>query len=687
MTQNVSLFCLGGKSLIGAVLMALVAVPAFAKVDVLCVYYPHWHRYAKGDEWFGAEKWKQGEWCFVKDAKVRFEGQKQPLVPYAGYLDESNPKDMEKDIALAANAGIDVFLYDYYYYNGQVTQEDALEKGFLGASNRNRMKFALMWCYHERKDQFRPELGKERRMLMSLAHTREEFLGLIDLSIARYFPRNEYYRKDGKLFFSIYNFPYLFKNRGEDAARLRAELDEARRRVRAAGLGEIHFNAQGSRPGQGELVKACGFDSITTYGFNPSSLPGKEMYALRQAGTWEVDYASSLSYVREAWTKLAQGPLPYIPNVPTGWDSTPRCRPDEPYPWRKNEYPYSMSYRDNTPDAFARYLAEAKAFVEKDPHQPGAVYINGWNEYTEGTYLVPNNFDADGFLRAIAGVFGRKPADEYTYVNPSSKQLFTVPAATYENLAYGKHSKQKVDVWLPKGAKGPVPLLVYIHGGGWSGGAMVDKIIGKQLAAILKRGVAVACVGYRYLRETERGDGIPPVKGCIDDAAAAVAYLKAHAAAWNIDSARIGLAGGSAGACTSLILAYRDNNAFGIKALAPIIPQTSMDPAEMKAWIPNSKYGARAFGYGNFAEWLAHRDDHPEWIAAYSPAALARAIDPARAPRVILRAAKPKDGVLPKDPTHAPAFSWKFAEICAERNLPCDIAPAGDPLQALAEAL
>ena len=154
------------------------------KIEVACVYYPHWHEYPKGNEWFGADKWKQGEWTFVKDARPLYPNHKQPMVPYAGYLDESDPKDMAKEIALAANAGIDVFLYDYYWYNGQITQEEALDKGFLQAPNRDRMKFAIMWCYHERNDQFRPELGAGRRRLMSLAHTKEEFLGLIDHCIA-----------------------------------------------------------------------------------------------------------------------------------------------------------------------------------------------------------------------------------------------------------------------------------------------------------------------------------------------------------------------------------------------------------------------------------------------------------------------------------------------------------------------
>ena len=681
------------QRILAAALLALTALGAWAgKVECVCVFYPHWHRYPKGDEWFGADRWKQGEWAFVKDARPLYPNHKQPLVPYAGFLDESDPKDMAKEIALAANAGIDVFLYDYYWYDGQITQEEALEKGFLLAPNRDRMKFAIMWCYHERNDQFRPELGAGRRRLMSLAHTKEEFLGLIDHCIARYFARPEYWRKDGKLFFSFFNFNYFYQHHGANPAAVKAELDEARARVRAAGLGEIHFNAQNVRAEMSETCKACGIDSLTDYNLGPGTVPNAAAH--RAARDWQYDYAEMPAALAARLEKMKGAVLPYIPNVTTGWDSTPRCRFDERYPWRKSEYPYSVSFTNNTPDIFRTCLAAAKKWAEEDPRQPGAVYINGWNEYTEGTYLVPNNFDSDGFLRAIAAVFGRSPANEYTYVNPSTKQLFTIPAATYEDVPYGPHPKQKIDVFLPGRARSPsAPVVIYLHGGGWSGGAMEDHILGSAIRMLLDRGIAVVGTGYRYIRDAH-ADGVkPPVQGCLDDCEAALRFVKAHAAEWNLDISRIGLAGGSAGACTALYLALKDGNMHGIHAVAPIIAQTSMDPQEMKAWIPNSKYGAHAFGYRNFADWLAHRADCLADIERISPAALARKTDPARAPQIFLQYGAPlKPGEIAKDPTHSPVFGEKFRELCAGRGIPCKVnyggkAYFGDAFDWLADQL
>ena len=205
-------------------------------IEVIAVYYPHWHVYPKGNEWFHPG-WT--EWEYVKDAPPRFPGHRQPLVPLCGYLDGANPADVAKEIGLAADAGIDVFLYDYYWYDGKVTQEEAIEKGFLGAENRARMKFAIMWCYHERDRAWRPKIDEKRERLMSLAHTKDEFLGLVRHCTANYFPRPEYWRKDGGLFFSVFNAPYFFRHRESSPERVRAELDEARQIVRVAGLGEI----------------------------------------------------------------------------------------------------------------------------------------------------------------------------------------------------------------------------------------------------------------------------------------------------------------------------------------------------------------------------------------------------------------------------------------------------------------
>ena len=656
------------------------------QLDVMVVYYPHWHRYPKGDEWFGADKWKAGEWVFVKNPKTRFKGQIN-FKPFPGYLDGSNPEDVETEIALAANVGINVFLYDYYWYNGEKTQEEAIEKGFLNAKNRNLMKFALMWCYHERRDQFRPPMpngSKERRSLMNLAHTPEEFLGLIDYSIAHYFNQPEYYRKDGKLFFSIYNVPYLWEKWGKDETKIRNAIQEARRRVRAAGLGELHMNAQGVDPKNTVQMAALGFDSFTRYGFNAYCV--KDAAKRFKAGEVCFDFSEIDGRLQEYWKDMQEAsPVPYIPTVPSGWDSSLRCRLDIPFPWvGEINYPCSPTFTNNTDVLFEKYLREAKAAALADPKKPGIVYINAWNEYTEGCWLLPDVRRNDLKLRAIARVFGRHPEGKYAYTSicrywegdkATTQKAHYTEVPDFENLKYGPHERQGIDVWLPKKGESPAngraPVLIAIHGGGWSCGDRLSEAAG-WVNDCRKRGIALVTVGYRFLADARDQDVKPPVKACLDDAVAAIRYVQAHADEWNLDVSRIGLTGGSAGACSSLYCALMDGNALGIRAVLAHSPQTSLDPKEMKEWIPNSRYGMCAFGYWNFDEWLKHRADCLDEIERYSPAALLRRCPADKAAHFFYTCPPlPPPGELPKDPTHAAMFCVKFEEMCKAKGISC----------------
>ena len=133
------------------------------------------------------------------------------------------------------------------------------------------------------------------------------------------------------------------------------------------------------------------------------------------------------------------------------------------------------------------------------------------------------------------------------------------------------------------------------------------------------------------------------------DAARALQFVRSKAAEWNIDKARIGASGGSAGACSSLWLAFHSDLADP-KSADPIarestrlwcaavnVAQTTLDPQQMKEWTPNSRYGSHAFGIfkkvdgkdqQDFPAFLARRDEILPWISEYSPYALVTAEDP-----------------------------------------------------------
>ena len=116
------------------------------KVRVIAFYLPQYHPTLDNDTW-----WGKGftEWTNVGKAKPLFRGHYQPKVPAWGYTDEKDPKVMEQKIQAASTHGIDVFIFDWYTYEGKPFLNRCLDEGFLHASNTDSIKFALMWANHD----------------------------------------------------------------------------------------------------------------------------------------------------------------------------------------------------------------------------------------------------------------------------------------------------------------------------------------------------------------------------------------------------------------------------------------------------------------------------------------------------------------------------------------------------------
>ena len=180
----------------------------------------------------------------------------------------------------------------------------------------------------------------------------------------------------------------------------------------------------------------------------------------------------------------------------------------------------------------------------------------------------------------------------------------------------------------------------------------------------------------------------------MDDAARAVQFLRSKAGEWNIRKDRIAAAGVSAGACTSLWLAFHKDLADP-KSTDPVArestrlfcaavqaAQTSLDPAQMKAWTPNSKYGGHAFGFtadpakklSEFDVFLTHRDSILPWIAEYSPYALAT---PDAPPIYMSYDLAPQVGKEQPDPIHTANFGVKLQERLRELKVDCELVYPG----------
>jgi acetyl esterase/lipase len=259
----------------------------------------------------------------------------------------------------------------------------------------------------------------------------------------------------------------------------------------------------------------------------------------------------------------------------------------------------------------------------------------------------------------------------------------TVPKPTVSEIVYGKHDRNVLDFWKAE-SDSPTPVAFVIHGGGWKGGSKerLDRFADPN--ALLKAGISVVAINYRYVTSTEK----PPVRAPLHDAARALQFVRSKAKEWNLDKKRIGAAGGSAGACSSLWLAFHDDLADP-KSKDPVAressrlacaavtgAQTTLDPKQMVEWTPNSRYGGHAFGLGSFAEFLKQREKILPWIAEYSPYALVSKDDP---PVYLIYRAPPAIGQDQKDPTHTSNFGVKLQEHCKTQDVACELVYPGLP--------
>ena len=150
--------------------------------------------------------------------------------------------------------------------------------------------------------------------------------------------------------------------------------------------------------------------------------------------------------------------------------------------------------------------------------------------------------------------------------------IFTVVSVT-SNVVYGSAVTQQgdtvdllVDVYEPVGdTVSARPLIVFMHGGGFSGGSKTSGEIVDQAGVFAKKGFVTASISYRLSPGGCNAGG--PTLECLvaigharDDAQAAVAFLRANAATYGIDTTRIAIAGTSAGAITAVNVAFSNDD-------------------------------------------------------------------------------------------------------------------------------
>ena len=154
-----------------------------------------------------------------------------------------------------------------------------------------------------------------------------------------------------------------------------------------------------------------------------------------------------------------------------------------------------------------------------------------------------------GFLLATAGA---ALAAQAPSVLPP-QQVDIGQAVVTPNVVYSQvqgFRPMTLDLYRPKAATSPVPVVLWLHGGGWQGGNSRGGLGGTDwpatLAELAGRGYAVASVSYRLT-----GEARYPAQA--HDVRNAVRFLRSRAAEYGIDPGQVFLMGASAGAYLALL--------------------------------------------------------------------------------------------------------------------------------------
>ena len=369
---------------------------------ILAYYFPNWHANEENALRYGPG-WN--EWQLLRDARPRFAGHRQPRVPELGYTDESDSTVMAREIDLAADHGVDAFIFDFYWYADGPYLADALDRGYLAAPNRERTQFALMWANHDWIDIFPANHG-ENAQLKKGAIARGIFDDMVDHIIASYFSQPEYLRVDGAPFFSIYEIGSLIHGLGGIRETADA-LASFRDKTVAAGHSGLYLDATvwgfgvlptavtTTRPE--ELIDRLGFQSASSYVWIHHTDVTTHHFPL---GDWNAVADDAFAAYDGYITDLA---VPFIPNVTVGWDSSPRTNQNQPF--TVDTYPWYPVF-DASPQQFEAGLERVARLVEQQDLPHPMITLNAWNEWTEGSSLLPESVYGTQFLEAIRRVFG-----------------------------------------------------------------------------------------------------------------------------------------------------------------------------------------------------------------------------------------------------------------------------------------
>jgi hypothetical protein len=368
----------------------------------IALYLPQFHAIPENDAWWGAGF---TDWVHVRRATPGFAGHQQPHVPLDGYYDQTEEPVLRRQVELAQRYGVAGFAHYHYWFDGKQLLQRPTER-FL-ALRELRHGFCLAWAnetWSRRWD------GQEHAILIQQEHPPvKERWELHFQYLIRAWTDERALTVDGKPIFLIYR-PHRIDAVGD-------LFDYWRERAAAHGLPGLYFVAM-DQSGVCDAHIKKHFDAYLT--FQPhvarralverhKSAVERGLAAARRLLPSDMPLAKALleRYLdyRQAptvldydavWREIVARPfergITTFPTAFPSWDNSARHG-------RR-----AVIYHGASPEKFEHWLRRLAGALTQNRPEERFLFINAWNEWSEGAHLEPDQRHGYGYLEALARV-------------------------------------------------------------------------------------------------------------------------------------------------------------------------------------------------------------------------------------------------------------------------------------------
>lgn len=377
-----------------------------SRAKLIAMFFPQFHAIAENNAW-----WGEGftDWNNVRSGEPQYQGHYQPRVPLGeNYYDQSVLATLRGQVDLARKYGVYGFCHYHYWFDG--TQLLQTPTNLILANRDIDFPFCLSWAnetWSRRWD------GRDNHVLIAQTHppTRESWKAHYDYLIKAWTdPRA--IKIDGKPIFIIY--------RPQNIKKIDEMLAYWRYLATQDGLPGLYFIFQKTHdPGNHNCLNSFDavfqfqpFEAVHSENYDRGSIRHSRWYKLvRSLPERYQDILRSLraKWVREltlheydaAW-RIAVEIRPYenlttFPGAFVDWDNASRYK-------RR-----ATVFRGATPRAFAYWFGKLVDGMSQRHLPEDFIFLNAWNEWSEGAYLEPDSKHGYQYLEAVREILQKGP--------------------------------------------------------------------------------------------------------------------------------------------------------------------------------------------------------------------------------------------------------------------------------------